>query len=1074
LLQFEENQRQHIRNSFCELEIEGEESQIKVGNLISVGIDKIECQRFVVNQREKFIELMRNIDTWQTNLKLLDETQQKYQKEMKIIDQNINTSQKSLNAIKHALNNANNSEDNMKLLSVKKTNEENQIVVLNQNKEKLQKNLDKLQTQKLNYISQIILMYKDEFNLHYLNEISEISNQEKENRVKNLISYFAEVKKLNLRWDIKKTLEQKEVDTYRLTLLTFAIISLSKIKHILDEVLNTIQDQVNKMTVKKQKMKNEHQKYEDNLDELVKNINSFFINHGLIKYKPLPRENLPQIFMSPFYSILLKNWLHSLERDVGLKIEFTCRERVDLVDRSSTDKKDHRSLIDKIELEWHEMQRFYNESGSSSTYKWSCDLSKKQLELKPIETLYKILQWKIFVFNAHMCCMQNISKLTKFIYDEILQKYGDNKQKYLTKLIMNQESLLDNIKLKQDQHKFEYPVDSNGDDSDNIQQSSLYVSGIDDFEQRTLEGLIVTDSALYFSSESFKDLSMKEIQAKMFQSAKLLLPRPKYEQIDNDQFKTRKWFEKIENHKLQQKPSQEELQQEVLEEISHQGVSVEESQPTTLPYLITLPTGPLTELKLKNHVKVFRNNRSFITEQSNFTYTDDLFQTHFLTINVDTLCNRLIGIVSYFTDFSVQELTSKINDIIDNKHKYSSLNKLIYEEDLKIEDIKRYIGYEKYDTDQEQFYEEITFVSLVHIVKRPICTYSGFQNREEISMNTFYTKDFTEQSVFAEPIYILCLHVNETIYFEYLVVDGYSPIKSVKTYKLEETLYDTVEKWNQPFQDLQDYKKNLTMSSCKHYLFLIYNKSKYTINKEILAKLHKTLTGKNLRKFLSMEKDLNLVCGTYPMTTEEIEALSLQSKYDLLEDCIHLFSQIQKIKSQKRTTVPKNPKKNKEEDLVEQVNEAYEIQNNSQSGCRPVKSLDGGYDTGETKNYGVQDGTDDENDWDDGYDDGDDDSENNDDENEQDKNDRKEAKRLIQGVEKLQRNQAQGNRPSTVTFRNAKGQIKQRRENANEKGRRLNNEGKVSGLREAANKRVAEAQARRAAEAWSSGDDDEF
>jgi len=1054
LLQIEENHRQHIRSSFFKLEIEGKVSQIKVGDLISVGIDKIECQRFIIDQRQNFKSSMQTIKTWQDNLKHIDEEIKYNNENMRKYKNEITQSQKFLDQIESALNNVNNTENNRKKLSDKKNNVEERIRDKKKLKEICENNSDVLSTKKLNYVRTIISDYKDDFNFHYSNEISEISIEEEQNRVWNLILYFTEFEKLYSRFDKEQTEEDKQIDAYRLSLLTFAIFSSSKIEKNLQGVLDKIQNDAQQKikTGKKIKIQNEHTDNINKVNKIADNITSFFINHGLIKYSPKAMDNFVKPFMSPFHSILIKNWLSSLEGDVGLKILFNKKSEVNDL-----------SITNKIKLEWDAMQKFYNTAENSSTYHWYCDLSKTELDKKDKKALCEILKWKIFVLNAHMCCMDNISKLTNFISER-------NSEEILKRIIMNRKLLFKEITETQKQNVFNYPIDpdnSNGNHSDNILQSSLCVSGIDDFEKKTLGSLVVRDSALYFSSEIFKGSSMVQIQANMFLSAKLLLPYPKTEQINFDRFKTIKWFEKIDQNILQQEALQGDSHEEDLAEISKQELPAQESQPTALPYLITLPTGPLTQVKFREHIKRFDSNCRFWDNQKKFTYENDLFQTHFLTLDQDTDGNRVVAIVSFFTDFSVQELNVTLIELfttmVQNTSKSNFWEDVV--DNIDEEDFKTYIyKYEDFqDHDLEELFEKVTCIFLVHITKRTIHIYSGVSGQEKINEISSFTTDFIdEKSLFTEPIHILELNNQGTLFFEYLVVDGYSAIRSVHKYDLEKNLYNTVKKWNQPFQGLQDYEMNLTMSLCKHYLLLIYKKSKFNINENILSKLHKTLTGKNLRKFLSMEKDLNLVCDKYPITTEEIEELSLRSEYDLLEDCIRKYLEI-KNKSKPQKQISTKSKKIQEEDIIEDLNREMDDQINIQSGCRPVnKTSDGGYDTGELKtNYGVQDGSDVEADWDDIFD-SDDDSEDDDDDNEQDKNDRKEARRFLQNVEKdQQKEQQRGKQFNMVTFINARGKEVKRRENKAEKDRRLNNEGKATHIREAANKRAAEAQARR-------------
>jgi len=1051
LLQIEENNRQHIRNSFFYL---GDDTKIYAGNLISVGIDKVICQRFVKSQKDIIISSMNPIKVWKQNLETINKSILENKKNLVQCKKDIQVYQKKIVELTNSLSKKTLEESSIKNLENRKIYATQQVEKLKELEIDYNKSEESLPTKKLEYID-TILRY-NEFNFYYSNRTSEMSNQEKEKRIMDLIGYFSEVEKINKRLDGEQRSEDSEVDTYRLTLLTFAIFSSSKIRKILDDVLNKIQEQVKeKMTTgKKIFIKNQYTEDNQKLEQIITNINSYFINHGLIKYKLRQSENIAQVFMSPFHSLLIQNWLSDSKNDVGIHINLKTkpgRKVLEIIEKN------------KIELEWQAMQKYYNETGNSSTYKWYCDLSEEQLQVKVDEQLREILKWKIFVLMANMCCMYNISKLTNIIFN-------DNQREDLIKMILHRNMLLKNITKNLEQHVFNYPIDRNDLiqlNSDNIQESSLSVSGIDDFEKQTVGSLIERDLTLYFSSAVFKDLSMSEIQAKMFQSAKLLLPRLKEDKIDFDIFKTIKWFEKIEERKSQQKALQDESQQKDLQEESQQVLSTEVSQPTTLPYLIMLPTGPSIELRVRDHLKKFEGNREFLIdqEQRKYTYEDDLFQVHFLSIDHYTVGNRLIALVSYFTNFSVEELKSKLIDIMNNIRNLkidSKIVNVITDYDI-AQDFNNYLNYKDFDTDTEYLHERVTIVLLVHVTKRPIHLYVTDLKEGKLKKDECHNEDVINHKIlFAEPICIL-KHTND--FLEYLVVDGYSRIKSEKTYDLEEKLYDTVKKWNQSFEHSQDYNMNFEMSLCKHYLFLIYKKSKYTINEEMLLKLHKTLTGKNLRKFLSMEKDLHLVCRTYPITTEEYEALLLRSKYDLLEECIHQYLEIQKIKPKMKKKLNESSKVNEDEEIIDKLNETYDEETNVQSGCRAVKLVkksDGGYDTGELKNYGVEDGTDDENDWDDGYDNGDYDSEDDDDENDQEKNDKKEKRKFLQNVEKDQKKEYQGGKQShMVTFTNARGKQVTRRENANERSRRLNNEGKAIDVREAANKRASAAQARR-------------
>jgi hypothetical protein len=299
-------------------------------------------------------------------------------------------------------------------------------------------------------------------------------------------------------------------------------------------------------------------------------------------------------------------------------------------------------------------------------------------------------------------------------------------------------------------------------------------------------------------------------------------------------------------------------------------------------------------------------------------------------------------------------------------------------------------------------------------------------------------------------------------------------------------LRDVVKTWNTIPENLTiilDDKTNIEisikMSYCKVFLYLIYRKLRQNITHATFDLLKKDLTGTYLTDFQSMENILDIVCKKYDVSKEDYENLLLQNSEILFEDCYKLYLEI-KEKVEKQRGVNGQKKSNSSEvvkQITKDVDQEYQTQIRTQSGCRAVATLDGGYqhDTGEiSHSYGVEDGSDNEQDWDDGYDDVYD-SPYDPNETEDERSERKENEAQIQGVERREANEFKGNSAANgkVSFINKKGRRKTRNLTGNEKNTLLNKQGDAKGLRESTNKNNAEKQANNdSGEIYSDHDDE--
>ncbi len=1012
LLDIEDNYRQRIRDAF----FLQDEQKIYTGNLISVGIDKVECQRFIIANFQKFKSSLQLIKTLDTNLKDIERRKQELLKSIPKIRSDIIQLNAKVRYYEEILKRP-------KIDEKTKENKEQEIIKCKQTLRNYEQTLEHnknefqfLESKRKLLLNQMVDEHKTTFNFYYLSENNESNNlifEMREKSVSKLISYCNEVTFLDSVWSDSASKERKESDILRYTLLIFAIFSLSKMKEIIESVLEPIktnvQTQIN--TGIKISIENSTQEGQVFVSNLAMNIDKNFISHGLLKMTRTPNSNHTQTFMSPFFSILLNNWLKCFKDDVGFEFKYSEKEF-----------QVQNLIIEKIEKEWKYMQQLYNSNGNSSTYKWHCDLSTEQLNLKEDDALFQILKWKIFVLKANNCSMNSILQLTTLIFNdkENIQLLIKNRSKLWKKIILCKKDDVFKDEIIKDDEK----------------QTSLYLSGIDQFEEDNFGELIKTDSTLDFFSIFFENESMVDIQAKMFQCAKLLLFKTDNDEISHDNLLTIKWFDK-----QIQKPVQ-----------------------------INIPSEVPMRIAGKNHIKRFQKNRDFSYNQQKFTYTNGNFQTHFFTFDERDIHNKIISIVSFFTNFSANKLKSEIFEHIKNL----TLQQIRYiqeELDISMDEFKLYVENETDGLELTVLFETLLICILVNVVKRPICVYKNVDESQNLILSGkfYFHKYFIQEPVFGEPIHILDFQLLDENYLAGLVVIRYSMNQMQKTYDIEKLLYNNVLTWNSIYQDPGHSENSMHMSLCKQYLYLIYKKIRNNIPAQTISKLHETLTGKNLKKFLSMEEDLNIVCDQYPMSTEEYEALISSSKYDLLEDCYKIFLKVKSANPNKRTKKHSESTKSEEKLIIDQVNDEYEQDISNQSGCRAVKTLDGGYDTGETSHkYGVEDGTDDEDDWDDGYE-----SPHDPDENEDDRDKRKYDEQFTNDVEQSQKAEFQGKQGNhKVEFRAKNGKVKQRNENGNERDRRLRKEGDVTGIREGALKRASEAKKRKDAEAYVSDEND--
>lgn len=1011
LLDIEDRYRQRIRDAF----FLQDEKKIYTGNIISVGIDKVECQRFIMDNFEQFKLSLKVIEILDKNLKQIETTKQELQKSIPLKKIEISTLQGNINRCEKILEKPKIDANTKKKKELEK-NAHLEKLLQSQNQLKgLEDNLNNQEMNRKKILNNMVEAHDTTFNFYYVSENNESDNlifEKREKSVLKLIVYWKEVTFLDNIWGVQTSKDKKEADILRYTLLIFAIFSLSKIKEFIESVLKKIQVTVQTQIDKGRKIDIQNSTEEDDffVQNIAENIDQIFLKHGLIKMTPSPNSNFTQTFMSPFFSILLNNWLQCFKDDVGFHFKYLQEEF-----------QVRNFLIEKIENEWNQMQQIYNDKGNSSTYKWHCDLSTKQLQSKEREALLEILKWKVFVFKANNCSMNSILQLTQRISNS-------ETDQTIRSLIKNHSELWKKIMLLEEADVFKDEIRK-----DDEQTTSLYLSRIDEFEKANFGELMEADSTLDFCSSFFKNERMVDIQAKMFQCAKLLLHSTDNGEISHDNLLTIKWFEKLKK----------------------------------APYQINIPSEVPMHIAGRNHIKRFRKNRDFRYNQEKLTYTTENFQTHFLTFDEEELDNQLILIVSFFTGFSAEELKSKIFEqrkSLSDRKKHNLVEKGF---DIDAEDFEKYVKNETLGLDVDPEMVNLLIYLLANIVKRPIYLFEKVKDSDELSLTDkfYYHEDLIPIPVLGEPIHICTFYLNDQYDFAGLVVTKYS--MNQKKDNMENLLYDTVSTWNNIYENPLHSEHKTHISLCKEYLYLIYSKITHNIPAQTILFLGKTLTGENLKKFRSIEKELNIVCEQFPMSLEEYETLISSSKYDLLEDCYKIFLKVKKQISDKPALRHGESTKVKDK-LIEQVNSAYEEEIINQSGCRAVKTLDGGYDTGETSHtHGVQDATDDEDDWDDGYESSDDP-----DENEDDRDTRRNDRKLINDVERSQRREAHGNQGTQmVAFKDKKGNLKVRTENASEKAKRLNNEGKVTQLREGALKRASQLQQKRAAENASYDDD---
>lgn len=1031
LLDIEDRHRQRVNNAI----LNKEDPVIYCGKLISVGIDVVECQRLVMKWKGKIKVKINPISVWDENIQTMKQ-------ELATCNQKIrnltSTNTGLTNSIQSHKRNIekNNSVEQYTALIIEK---ENKLVANETELNKIKQNSEELETQLETYYRTIVKDWQQDFNFHYFFHPKDSINK--------LIGFSRELKFLEKHFDNKKkTEEQKNNDIYRYTLIVFAILPLTVISEYIDleimDLQKKLSDQMNSSLTKIENMETDEKKF---VTKLTENITEYFMHHGLTKKTKVDGRTQMQEFMSPFFAILLRNWLDPLKLDIGFEFQY----------KSSNDVQELPTLNTKIDNEWENMQKKYTVPGNSSTYEWHSDFSKLQLSLKDNESIDEILKWKIFVLKANNCNIESISNLQT----KILEGVKENQLKK-TKIsyITDRSKLWKAISEKNETTAKE--TEKTIENGNGV--SSIVSSGMSKFENQIFPDWIKTDFMLDFSSEFYKDKKMSEKQAYLFQSAKLLLWNLEREEISNDALMTIKWFGKL-TIDIPTDAGPYSRRTTTSKTVNH---SVNEHENPNDP-----PKTVKRKETIQKHIGTMRRNRDIKKDkdQKQYTYNNGGFQIIFLTLHEEILANRILGFISRFTDFSIPELITKVANYIEkiedmsDQDKLSSIEykiyKFIFDED-NYDDFANFLNGEIFKTDYEIDYEEILFEILQSIIGRPIYILKISKDTKNLLyLNKVYN---SENTVFGEPIFLVDEFDDENGNLEMLMVEKYIAIQSNNPLNLR----DVVKTWNTipenltiTLDDNTNIEISIKMSYCKVFLYLIYRKIRQNITHATFDLLKKDLTGTYLTDFQSMENILDTVCEKYDVSREDYENLLLQNSEILFEDCYKLYLEVKK-KVEKRKGVNGQKKSISSADakqITQEVDEEYQTQISTQSGCRAVATLDGGYqhDTGEVSHsYGVKDGTDDEQDWDDiDYDSPNDPNE---DDDERDKRKQEEAE--LRGVERRENQDFQGNsaRNERVSFVNKKGVRKTRTLTGNEKSTLLKKQGDAKGLRENRYKTAAE------------------
>jgi hypothetical protein len=483
------------------------------------------------------------------------------------------------------------------------------------------------------------------------------------------------------------------------------------------------------------KIENEKINEKEFVTILTENITNHFMHHGLTKKTKQRGSSQTQEFMSPFFALLLRNWLDPLKLDIGFEFKYN----------SSTDFQELSTLNTKIDKEWENMQKKYTVPGNSSTYEWHSDFSKLQLSLKDNEYIDGILKWKIFVLKANNCNMESISNLQTKILEGIVKEnqLKETKISYIT----DRSKLWKDITEKNETTAKETEkTTQNGNDV-----SSIVSSGMSKFENQIFPGLIKTDFTLDFSSEFYKNKKMSEKQAYLFQSAKLLLWNLEREEISNDALMTIKWFGNLSLNIPTAGPFSR--RKTTIKPVNH-GVD-EDKNPNDPPETVRR-----VETRQKN-IGNMRRNRDIKKDedQKQYTYNSGGFQIYFLTLHEEILANRILGFISRFTDFSIPELITEVAgyiEKIEDKHEFTSIEYNIYDFIIDQDhygDFANFLNGEKFDDGYEFAYEEILFKILQNIIGRPIYILKILKNTENLLyLNVVYN---SENTVFGEPIFLV-------------------------------------------------------------------------------------------------------------------------------------------------------------------------------------------------------------------------------------------------------------------------------------------------------------------------------
>ena len=1040
LLDIEDRYRQRVNNAV--IKTEKEDKVIYCGKLISVGIDVVECQRLVMKWKAKIKVQINKISMWDENIKIME-------KELATCNQKLRTCISDKNGFEKNIKDGEKNikaNRNVEIWRIKIVENEEKIPINKTEMNKIKASIEELETNLKDYCRTTVKDWQQDFNFLY---------SDPRQSIKKLIAFYKEFIFLEKHFHDKKSEEQKNNDIYRYTLIVFAILPLTTISKYIDSEIEEVQQSLKEpMKSSVTKIENEESNEKDFVRNLTNNIKNHFMNHGLTKKTKQPGSTQTQEFMSPFFALLLRNWLDPLKSDLGFEFQYTY----------STCFQGLSTLNTKIDKEWGNMQKKYTVPGNSSTYEWHSDFSKLQLSMKDKERIDEILKWKIFVLKANNCNIESISNLQTKILEGIDEEnqVKETKIKYITDRSELWKAITEKNETgaKETEKTTEHGIDV----------SSIVSSGMSKFENQIFPGLIKTDLMLDFSSEFYKNKKMSEKQAYLFQSAKLLLWNLEREEINNDALMTIKWFGKLSI------------------DIPTDGGPYSKRQPTrkTANHPVNEDENPndasktvrRKETRQKN-IGNMRRNRDIKTDkdQIQYTYNNGGFQIIFLTLHEEILANRILGFISRYTDFSITGLWTEISNYIakfkGDEDKWSEFDYEIHEyliEQEHYDNFAKFLKGDQFDTRFEMDYESILFEILEGIIriKRPIYIFKISEDTKKILyLNKVYN---LENTVFGEPIFLVDEYYDGKGNLEMLMVQQYVAIQSNNPLNLREvvnTWNTTPENLTITLDDNTNIEISIKMSYCKIFLYLIYRKIHQNITHVTFDLLKKDLTGKYLTDFQSMENILDIVCKDYYVSKEDYENLLLQNSEILFEDCYKLYSQIkEKVEKQKRVSGQKQSKSSFDvKQITQEVDQEYQTQISTQSGCRAVATLDGGYqhDTGEVSHsYGVQDGTDDEQDWDDGdgYESPFDPNENDD---ERDK--RKQEEAQLRGVERRENKEFQGNSASNqkVTFVNGKGKTKQRTLTGNERRRQMNEQGNVKTIRENAIKNAAE-RARRAQE----------